>query len=278
MIIPTSLQNRLAETAINKGSAFLSGQSTTVFATASNVMTSGGQVAGAVAGGAAGIAGNTALAIQTAQQLPILLTKEITAYTTQKLGEVMGTVLKMPSISDITDRAKSIMTTYVDTPEKILANLGKSSEDLNEELGEKDKESKLKKTQQKINDTMGKVNSYVSSVSSLVQEKAAMIVSYAGEGPKFLQDKCNLVEKEAKQFISEQCNKALELTNKYKQEAIESIATGAAKQLATATNAEQTRLIKNKLTKVEKTKTKATTAAKAAVGKALLKLYSLVGG
>lgn len=278
MIIPESLTNQLEKAAVDKGSAFLTGQSTTAFATASNLMTGGGQVAGSAFGAVTGVAGNAALAVQTAQQLPILLTKDIAAYTTQKLGDVMGQVLKMPSISDITDRAKSIMTTYIDTPDKILSDLGKSSEDLNEEKGEKDKESKLKKTQQKINDTMGKVNSYVSSVASLVQEKAAMIVSYAGEGPKFLQDKCTLVEREAKQFISEQCNKALEMTNKYKAEAIESIATGAAKQLATTINAEQTRLIKNKLTKVEKAKTTATTKAKAAVGKALLKLYSLIGG
>ena len=261
-----SLYKKINDGAVDASSAFLSGETTTVFSTAA----AGGATVAAGAGAAQ-------LATEVGPQLVAQVVASVTTNAAAKVGQALGEVLAPPSIADISAKAASAINNYVMSAGDLMKELLADSEDNQDNAQLDNMKKSCDETYSEISAKAANMKKKVDELLGPVEEQCQKITAYIIQGPEWVTRKLNWIEEEANknvnEFIDTQKQQILDKKNGF----IESQAEGLAQRKAEIINQETRKKLKKQIDEIKILKEKAIIKAKALVGKALLNLMATLG-
>jgi hypothetical protein len=265
-----NLKSSLKRVSINPSSSFLSGGSTSLF--------SGGDV---IVGSVVNPflpAGPLPDVQELASQISTKLISHVTSYATSYVTSKMTALLTPPTPADLTSRAMTYISAYMENVADILKKLTSTEEALRD----------IKAAKININ-VMGFLQQIISTVTAEVQKKISYligdtvpqwmqnVVSYISQGPKWVQAQVDMIDDYAcgqvAQYVGEQSAKLF----KQKEDMLNKLAEAEAKKLAKIANDKLFDKLSQKLKVVQQKKIAAINAAKAVVKAALLELKAMLG-
>lgn len=215
---------------------------------------------------------------ELAAEIASEITSDVTTFAASYVGEKVGQLLTPPTPDEIIELAKSYLSEYIKLPTDIVKELTTPVE-LSISLNKQNIiDDALSELQNSMNNTIGKINDAVSYiVDKICPDWVQSIPTYISQGPKWVKSQAEMIDRQCceqiEKTVAEQSNKL----EKKKQDIINGLADGYAKQMASELNEKSYDEIYQKLNKVRQMQALAKNLAASAARLAVLELKATLG-
>ena len=208
------------------------------------------------------------------------LTQYVMSYVTNVVTSYMADAVKEMMSFDpgmVTSVAGGLMQKYIIGPSQIMSELLKTRESINDELIQDTQKELFSKINEKIGDTVGKVTDEIKEKINSINPAIAEISYYSQMGPAWVESKVNLLTNKVITNCVSGIGKARDTLKKQKDDMINNVAEGIARQMAGVVNDKTKKVTKEQIDTLNKTKQDAMNQVKVQITNVKLKLYALVG-
>lgn len=220
----------------------------------------------------------------TAQLINNIITPKLTQYVVSYVSNVVMSymvdatteMLKFdPGM--VTSVAGGLMQQYIIGPSQIMSELLKPREKMNDELIKDTQKQLFDKINKTIGDTVGKVTKDINKKLDDINPAIAEIAYYSQMGPVWVNSKVELLVNKVTENCLSGIGQARDNLKKQKDEMIEKVADGIAKQMASKANDKVKKATKKQIDDLNKIKQDALNKVKTQIINVKLKLFALIG-
>lgn len=258
---------QLKSVTIDPGSSFLNGGATSLFG--------GGKV---MPVDPKQLLGQLPNPVELASQITLKVVDDVTTFASSYLGEKLAECMLPPNPGDIIALAQSYFTDKVYTPAYLLKLVSEDKDVQQEKKANEELANKVKEVKSQVDKKIGYMKDKVGGVLSYVQTGISYIGYFVTQGPKWVENQANMIDKKAKDEIAKFVYTQAKVILDKKEEFTIGAAKKYAQMLADAVNNKTQDEVYNTLKQVMLLKEKTLGKAKAVAKEAILQLMSLIGG